>query len=362
MISKIQKEVWTTNVEDNNKKYMSIGIDGCKDKWIAVCLTENQFNVDKFNCIEEICDKYKDADSVIIDIPIGLPESNEDIRPENEARKYLKGKTSSIFNTPCRQAVYAENYTKAIEENKANLGISLSPLSYAICSKIREVDEFLLKEPKWKNRLVEGHPEICFSKLNGDAAILENKTKADGQEKRLEVLREYYKNSDLIINKFIKDVPSRTKIDDVIDALCLAVMGVIGLENGFETIHKVPMEDKRGIKMQMVYGKIKDTGKTKFNKLVRDKIPEIIKASGKECEFEIATEDERYKFLEEKLKEEVNEFLDDKNLEELADIMEVLIGLADALGYSEEKLLNIRNKKRIERGGFKDGIVLKSVK
>ena len=99
-----------------------------------------------------------------------------------------------------------------------------------------------------------------------------------------------------------------------------------------------------------------------YDKLVRDKIPDVINASGKECEFEIAPKEERYALLENKLQEEVGEFLEDKNIEELADVMEVLFGLADALGYGEEELMMARDKKREERGGFKDGIVLKSVK
>ena len=99
-----------------------------------------------------------------------------------------------------------------------------------------------------------------------------------------------------------------------------------------------------------------------YNKLVRDRIPEVIKASGKTCEIEIINGMEKQELLEKKLLEEVNEYLDDKNLEELADVMEVLFGLANELGYSEEELLNKRNEKLQERGGFKDGIVLKSVK
>ncbi|MCE5221510.1 MAG: nucleoside triphosphate pyrophosphohydrolase [Clostridium sp.] len=99
-----------------------------------------------------------------------------------------------------------------------------------------------------------------------------------------------------------------------------------------------------------------------YDKLVRDKIPEIIKADGKQCDVEIASAEEKYILLENKLKEEVNEFLEDKNLEELADVMEVLFGLADSLGYSEEDILKARDKKKEERGGFKEGIVLKSVK
>ncbi len=99
-----------------------------------------------------------------------------------------------------------------------------------------------------------------------------------------------------------------------------------------------------------------------YNKLVRDKIPEIIKADGRECETLIVAGDEKHKLLEAKLQEEVNEFIEDKNLEELADVMEVLFGLAETLGYSEVEFLKARDKKREERGGFKDGIVLKVVK
>lgn len=98
-----------------------------------------------------------------------------------------------------------------------------------------------------------------------------------------------------------------------------------------------------------------------YNKLVRDLIPEVIRATGKECDVEIAAIESREKLLQAKLMEEVNEYLEDKNLEELADIMEVLFGLAHNLGYSEEDLINKREEKLKERGGFKEGIVLKKV-
>ena len=98
-----------------------------------------------------------------------------------------------------------------------------------------------------------------------------------------------------------------------------------------------------------------------YNKLVRDLIPEVIKADGKECEIEIAKDEEKTALLEAKLMEEVNEYLQDKNLEELADVMVVLFGLAHNLGYSEEDLINMRNEKLKARGGFKKGIVLKGV-
>jgi predicted house-cleaning noncanonical NTP pyrophosphatase (MazG superfamily) len=74
-----------------------------------------------------------------------------------------------------------------------------------------------------------------------------------------------------------------------------------------------------------------------------------------------ASKEEHAEFLEKKLHEEVNEFIEDKNLDELADIMEVVFGLAKNSGYSEEDLNRKRDEKKEERGGFEEGIVLKKV-
>lgn len=98
-----------------------------------------------------------------------------------------------------------------------------------------------------------------------------------------------------------------------------------------------------------------------YNKLVRDKIPQVIEAAGKKFDIKIADKEQHYKLLEDKLKEEVNEFLTDKNLEELADVMEVLIGLSNVMGYSEEDLFKKREEKKNERGGFDKGIILENV-
>ena len=59
--------------------------------------------------------------------------------------------------------------------------------------------------------------------------------------------------------------------------------------------------------------------------------------------------------------EEVNEYLEDNNLEELADVLEVLVGLAGYLGYTEEELFEKRKQKKEERGGFDEGVVLERV-
>lgn len=234
--------------------YSCIGIDACKRKWIAVCISDKGFEVGKFDAIADICKSYLDCDTYLIDIPIGLPESRDDVRPDMLVKKELGRKGSSIFPVPCRQAVYADDKSRARELNISTLGKSLSEQSLGISKAIRQVDEFLKANPEWKNRLLESHPELCFSKLNGNQPIMENKTTAEGHNKRLEVLKRHYPAADKVIEKFLAVGPNRKKTDDVVDALCLAVTGRLIVENGCRRFPEKPMMDSTGLLMQIVYG------------------------------------------------------------------------------------------------------------
>ena len=95
-----------------------------------------------------------------------------------------------------------------------------------------------------------------------------------------------------------------------------------------------------------------------FNKLVRDRIPDIIEGQGERPITRILNEEEYLRCLEQKLDEEVREFHEEKNLEELADILEVVYALAETQGGSKEELLSVYKKKHEERGGFADRIFL----
>lgn len=95
------------------------------------------------------------------------------------------------------------------------------------------------------------------------------------------------------------------------------------------------------------------------NKLVRDRIPEIIEASGRRCEWEVLSEEEYLARLDEKLQEELAEYLEDKSLEELADLLEVLMAVAAARGSMAE-VEAIRVEKKAKRGGFEKKILLRT--
>jgi|SRR3989338_26394 len=97
------------------------------------------------------------------------------------------------------------------------------------------------------------------------------------------------------------------------------------------------------------------------NKLVRDKINEIIEKEGKIAEIHIAAEPEYSQRLKEKLVEEVEEFLSTPNVEELVDILEVIYALAELENLSPAQLERQRQKKANERGTFSKRIVLDKV-
>ncbi|MFZ3172633.1 MAG: DUF429 domain-containing protein [Carboxydocellales bacterium] len=225
----------------------------CKGDWLAVAISNEFFKVSKFKTIDEICLKYHGADSVLIDIPIGLPESKSEAkkRPDSELRSLLGKKSSSVFNTPFRQIVNAPDAKKAWDLNR-ELDAKQNPISMALCKAIKQVDTFLQNNPQWKNRLLESHPEYCFYLLNAGIPLDDSKLDNGGLEKRINILKRYFSDSQLIIDTYLNQNKFRKKIDDVLDALCLAVVGRLGCENSFKTVPNLPYQDNTGLNMQIV--------------------------------------------------------------------------------------------------------------
>lgn len=98
-----------------------------------------------------------------------------------------------------------------------------------------------------------------------------------------------------------------------------------------------------------------------YGKLVRDKIPEIIESNGEKPITRVLDEEEYKQMLDEKLLEEVNEYLESNNKEELGDIIEVIRGICKNLGITFEEVMNVADEKRIKRGGFNNKIFLVGV-
>ena len=96
----------------------------------------------------------------------------------------------------------------------------------------------------------------------------------------------------------------------------------------------------------------------KYNKAIRDKIPQIIEYSGKNCNVKKLPNSEFLVELEKKLVEELNEYQKSKDVEELADILEVIYRISELRGTNSEKLDKIRQDKAEKRGKFDENLFL----
>ena len=95
-----------------------------------------------------------------------------------------------------------------------------------------------------------------------------------------------------------------------------------------------------------------------YNKLVRDRIPELIELSGVGCKTKILSDEEYLKMLGSKLDEELNEYHKDQNIDELADLLEVIYAATVARGYTLDELEQVRASKAEKRGAFNKKILL----
>ena len=95
-----------------------------------------------------------------------------------------------------------------------------------------------------------------------------------------------------------------------------------------------------------------------YHKLVRDLIPDVIEASGNKCRTRVLSDEEYLEMLDAKLDEELAEYHKDQNIEELADLLELIRAAAIARGYTLDELEAARAEKAKERGGFKKKIFL----
>jgi len=99
-----------------------------------------------------------------------------------------------------------------------------------------------------------------------------------------------------------------------------------------------------------------------YDKIVRDRIPEIIEQSGKTAVWEKVSKEEALQGLVNKLLEETKEYMESGEIEELSDVLEVMHAIAFLRGVSFEEIERIRLEKRTARGGFEKGIRLLGVK
>ena len=238
------------------EKFPNLGIDGCPAGWLSIQAGEQYgWKIELFPTIQDLWNVHSHSDLILIDIPIGLKDEGDAPRlNDSAARKYLAPKRSScIFPTPCRKALYASSYIEANKINKTLTGKGLSKQSWNICPKIREMDQFLQKNKEAREVFIESGPELCYSILNDNKPMEYYKKTRQGMQERLFILKSYCKCKDnpLVIGleKFKRKDVSK---DDIMDAWILALRASAGKSN-LQLIPESFEYDSTGLPMRIAF-------------------------------------------------------------------------------------------------------------
>jgi predicted RNase H-like nuclease len=193
-----------------------IGVDGCHGGWIAVTI---EGPVRRCELLRRFADIERlSADRVLVDMPIGLPESGyRDC--DVEARKMLGDARSRVFLGARRRLLsflpvgYAEANSWARADNEKGISRQL----WCILPKIADVDAFVTPEKQaW---LLEAHPELTFQRFNGESLPFSKKKPAGRRQRRDLVARAGFEEFDAWLGLYLrKDVSA----DDLLDACILA--------------------------------------------------------------------------------------------------------------------------------------------
>lgn len=257
-----------------------IGVDWDSGKWLAVGVSDNgEFSAEVYDTIFELWEEQgKRANRILVDVPIGLcgPADEEvagmaDVGGESSrkcdrlARDVIGSRSSSVFNPPCRavvkQAVNKEDgyeledgiYQEMNELNREVTGKGLMRQGLNIAPGIAEVEDLILENREQRvEKILEGHPEVCFRAF-ADEALKFSKRTAPGFTERLRLLKSQPEYTAEVFTNLAEELGEdghTTGIDDLVDALAL-VITACGDE--LHTIPNNPAKDAEGLRMQMYY-------------------------------------------------------------------------------------------------------------
>lgn len=206
-----------------------IGVDWASNGWFAVCLSDDgDSEMAFYPTIFNLWNHHRDADRILIDIPIGL-RSGGKRACDVEAKQRLGGRRgNSVFYTPIREAVEAQTITDA-KRAQDSLDFSVQNQAWGIVPRIQEVDEFLMmfSEELVNTEIRETHPELCFTALNGGEPMTHDKQTETGRDERLAVLSGFLVDAHGLYHEAVETftepdwapVVGKSGRDDIIDAM-----------------------------------------------------------------------------------------------------------------------------------------------
>ena len=193
-----------------------LGVDACKAGWIGIALGDGQASPYFAAHITDLvgsAERDGPIEVVAVDMPIGLPDTGRR-QADVLARQVAGPRWASVFITPVRPALEADDYVAAAEANRRLAGEGISRQAYGLREKLLQVDRWARET---RRRVVEAHPEVCFAQLAGGPLSVRKSTWA-GAARRRELLA----NAGITLSGDLGTVGEKSAVDDVLDAGAVA--------------------------------------------------------------------------------------------------------------------------------------------
>jgi predicted RNase H-like nuclease len=196
------------------------GIDGCRAGWLCLLgLGRGSVVAAVLATVDDLLKLTPRPRLVLIDMPIGLPDSGPR-RCDVVARRTLgRGRFGSVFSAPIRPMLAADTYERACSIGLDVDGRKISKQTWNLVPKIRELDEFVGRAPR-SMRIRETHPELCFQAWNDGRAMKHSKKTVAGVAERERLIRKRFGAAlDETWNSLLRSADRRGfKRDDLLDA------------------------------------------------------------------------------------------------------------------------------------------------
>ncbi|WP_071837428.1 DUF429 domain-containing protein [Thermonema rossianum] len=229
------------------------GIDGCRGGWIAAFYVPatGRLSLAFVKQLEQALESWYAAQSVWIDIPIGLSGEGIERYIDHHMRQQLRWRKASVFVPPSYEALRKDTYEEANRIQKKLYDKGLSKQAWNLRNKIQEVHDLLLSYPALKTRFRESHPELIFQSFWHKEMPMAPKSSHLGYVQRVEVLQQLCPAAEAAIEDFMQRVPKKLyKKDDLTDASILALRAAMG---NARSITQEPPCDKDGLRFRLVF-------------------------------------------------------------------------------------------------------------
>ena len=207
---------------------LAVGVDGCSAGWFFVEIEPpGTFRCGVVQSLRQLVPGAAERVRIFVDIPIGLPDGRRERECDQEARRVLgEPRRRSVFRTPARAVLDADNYEDANRLSLMKTGTGLTKQAFGILGKCREVDQLLRDDRTVPPVIREIHPELCFWAFAGRKPMKHCKKDGAGFRERLDVLKRIRPSAAQEIERTLSEFKPNGKHvarDDAVDAMVAAL-------------------------------------------------------------------------------------------------------------------------------------------